>query len=81
LALLKTLPDTLERSQQELRLQIPLGMTFMHTKGFAAPEVEHSYARAQELCQQVGETMQLFPVLRGLLQFYLNRGELQRARE
>ena len=33
------------------------------------------------MCQQVGETPQLFPVLWGLLQFYMERGELQTARE
>ena len=34
----------------------------MATKGFAAPEVGAAYTRARELCQQVGETPQLFPV-------------------
>ena len=49
----------------------------MATKGYAAPEVEHAYTRARELCQQVGETPQLFPVLWGLWLFYLVRGELR----
>jgi hypothetical protein len=31
-----------------------------------APEVERAYTRAHELCQQVGETPELFPVLWGL---------------
>ena len=56
-------------------------MPLMATKGFAAPEVEQAYTRARELCQQVGETPQLFPVLFGLWAFYLGRGELQTARE
>ena len=66
LELLKTLPDTPERAQQELTLQLTLGAPLMATKGFAAPEVEAAYTRARELCQQVGETPQLFPVLFGL---------------
>ena len=66
LELLKTLPDTPERAQQELTLQIALGVPLMATKGYAAPEVERAYTRARELCQQVGETPQLFPVLWGL---------------
>jgi predicted ATPase len=37
--------------------------------------------RAHALCQQVGEPYQLFPVLRGLCLFYLNRGELITAHE
>src|SRR5262249_43795785 len=47
----------------------------------AAPEVLQAYARARELCQQIGEPPQLFQVLRGLWYFYLHRVELQTARE
>ena len=81
LELLKTLPDTPERAQQELTLQIALGAPLQATKGFGAPEVERVYARARELCQQVGETPQLFPVLCGLWLFYTARAESQTARE
>ena len=81
LALLKTLPDSPERTQQELVLQTTLGPVLMASKGYAAPEVEKTYARARELCQQMRETIQLFPVLWGLWQFYLIRGELQTARQ
>jgi predicted ATPase len=51
------------------------------TKGYAAPEVEHTYTRARELCQQLGESPQLLPALAGLSQFYFVRAELQTARE
>ncbi|RPJ00372.1 MAG: hypothetical protein EHM39_04960, partial [Chloroflexi bacterium] len=81
LTLLATLPDTSERAQQELDLQTTLGPALINTKGQAAPEVLHAYARARELCQQVGQTPQLFQVLRGLWYFYLHRVELQTARE
>ena len=81
LELLATLPETAERTQQELLLQTTLGPALMITKGFAAPEVEQAYARARALCQQVGETPQGFSVLRGLWQFYNGRGEYQTARE
>ena len=53
-------------------------MPLMATKGYAAPEVEKAYTRARELCQQVGETPQLFPVLWGLWVFYDNAGESYR---
>ncbi len=79
LDLLKTLPDTLQRAQQELTLQIALGGPLMAAKGYTASEVETTYTRARELCQQVGETPQLFFVLRGLEALYLVRGQLQRA--
>jgi DNA-binding winged helix-turn-helix (wHTH) protein/predicted ATPase len=81
LELLKTLPDTPERARQELTLQIALGAPLQLTRGYASPEVEATYARARELCRQVGETPQLFPVLLGLGRLYLARGQLQRARE
>ena len=50
------------------------GRTLMALKGHAAPEVGQAYTRARELCQQMGETPQLFPVLLGLWRFYLVRG-------
>ena len=81
LELLETLPDTPERIQQELTLQIVLGASLMAIKGYAAQEVEKTYARARELCQQVGETPLLFRVLGGLSTFYAIRGELQTAHE
>jgi len=81
LELLKALPDTPERSQKELRLQITLGVPLMATKGYAAPEVGKAYSRARELCQRLGETPELFRVLRGLWQFYLLRAEYKTARE
>ncbi|MGE0822785.1 MAG: AAA family ATPase [Candidatus Binatia bacterium] len=81
LALLKHVPNTSGRTDQELRLQIALGAPLMLTKGYAAPEVEQTYDRARQLCYQVGETSQLFPVLRGLWQCYLVRAELQTADE
>src|SRR5262249_37796270 len=65
----------------ELGLQYALGTTLMVTKGYGALEVERAYARALELCQQLGETPQLVPVLRGLVTFYFTRAELQTARE
>ena len=81
LELLATLPETPARAQQELDLQLALGPALMATKGYAAPEVEQTYARARALCAQVGETPQLFPTLRGLCRFYLSRGALPTARE
>jgi class 3 adenylate cyclase/predicted ATPase len=81
LELLKTLPDAPNRSQQELDLQTSLGPALMAIKGFASPEVEDAYARARELCRQVGDTPQLFPVLHGLWRFYVNRAAFQTARE
>jgi predicted ATPase len=81
LELLKILPDTRERAQQELALQLALGAPLITTKGYAAPEVEQTYLRARELCQEIGERTQLFHVLVGLQRFYLARPEMQIARQ
>ena len=81
LEVLTILPDTPERTQQELDLQLTLGPALMVTKGMTDPEVERVYTRAHALCQQVEETPQLFPALWGLWRFYTGRGELQTTRE
>jgi len=79
--LLKTLPDTPERARQELALQVALGAPLLVTTGYASPAVERVYARARTLCQQVGETPQLFSVLWGLLVVYFTRADFPTARE
>jgi predicted ATPase len=79
LELLENQPDTPVRAQQELDLQLALGPALMAAKGWAAPEVEQTYARARVLCPQVGQTPQLFSTLRGLWRFYRSRGALPTA--
>ncbi|MGH8008449.1 MAG: ATP-binding protein, partial [Candidatus Binatia bacterium] len=81
LEFLKTLPDTPERARHELTLQLALGVSLRVIKGYGAPEVEHVYTQARALCQQIGETPQMFPVLWGLCYFYIIRAEYQTARE
>jgi class 3 adenylate cyclase/predicted ATPase len=79
--LLQTLPETPEHLQQALALHIALGAALQIAKGFAAPEVEHAYARARELCQQIGETPEIAPVLYGLWRFYLGQAQFHTVRE
>jgi predicted ATPase len=81
LEVLKTLPDTPQRAQQELTLQVALGAPLIATKGYGAPEVENAYARARNLCQQRGEIPLLSRVLGGLSAFYVVRGDLRAAHE
>jgi predicted ATPase len=81
LELLPTLPDTPERAQHELTLQIALGASLLITKGYGAPDVEHAYNRARVLCQQVGDMAQLSRVLFALWVVYANRAEHTPARE
>src|SRR5262249_39577620 len=81
LRLLETLPDTPERAQRELTLQVGLGAPLIATKGWAAPEVGKAYTRARDLCRQTGDPPELFPVLFGLWVFNLVRTEHRTARE
>ncbi len=81
LELLETLEDTAERAETELVLRVSLGAPLLTSRGFGAPEVEETYARALALCGRMGETPQLFPVLMGLQAYYASAGELPRAHE
>ena len=82
LKVLQSLPDSLERRQQELNLQVALAVPLAATTGLASPEIEQVYKRARELCEQAGETPQLlFPVLYGLWDFYLVRAQYKSAHE
>ena len=79
--LLKTLPDTPARTQEELALYIGLGAALIVTKGHGSVEVEHAYLKAHALCLQMGETPELAPVLLGLWRCYIARSQLRRSRE
>ena len=81
LSLLPHQSEGIERDQQELALQLSLGLSLSSTRGYAAPAVEQAYARARELCQHLGETPDLFPVLRGLCTFYMVRGNQKLAHD
>ena len=79
--LIRALPDTPERAQTELDLQLALGVPLIAAKGYAAAESREAYARARELCIQVGQTRKLFPALRGLWGFYNMRSDMIHALE
>ena len=81
LELLKTLPDTPERAQQELTLQIALGVSLMATKGYAAPEVEELTPGRGSCASRWGRLLSSSPVLRDCGFSICTRPELQTARE
>jgi predicted ATPase/DNA-binding winged helix-turn-helix (wHTH) protein len=81
LDLLRTQPESPARAEQEVAVHIALGGPLMALKGRGAAEVEHAYTRAQELCERLGDTPQLFPVVWGLFLFRRSRGEIDRAHE
>src|SRR5262249_33038055 len=79
LELLKALPLTSERLMEEVKLQIALLTALIATEGYTAPDVEKASSRTLELCQQLGETPQLFVAIGSLYSIYFNRGELEIA--
>ncbi len=81
LELVGTLPATPERLNEELSLRLAIGLPLIATKGIASLEAERTYSRASALCDQLGRSAELFPVLRGLWNCYFVRGELQRAHD
>jgi predicted ATPase len=81
LQLAKALPDDDERGRLELQLHVALGINLEATGGYAAPEVAQNYARARELCEQLGYTTETVPVLLGLFVLHLVRGDFEIARE
>jgi predicted ATPase len=81
LDLVQRLPESLERFQREVFLQLTLARTLTPLESRAAPEVERAYTRARELCERLADPPELFPTLVGLLVIHLLRGELRNARQ
>jgi predicted ATPase len=77
--LLQTLPESPQRTQQELLLHITLGASLIATQGAGAAEVQQTYSRARHLCQHLDDPQQLFPALRGLWHYYNVHAEYQMA--
>jgi tetratricopeptide (TPR) repeat protein len=77
---LRGLPESPARIQQELGLQMIRGLALRSMKGWSAPEIEPVFARARELCQQLNDPPELFPVLWALTLFHAIRGDLREYR-
>jgi class 3 adenylate cyclase/predicted ATPase len=69
------LPAGVERLQQELLFRTQLGANLVAVRGYGAPEVAENIARARALCQQIGPSPLLFPVLYNVWVFHLVRAE------
>ena len=74
------LPEGAKRQQHELDLQVTIGRALMATRGFAAPEVGETCARARQLCDQLNHP-QFVPVLFGQWAHHFLRAELDKARD
>ncbi len=54
-------------------------MALRSVEGFGHYETGNAYTRARELCHEIGDAPQLFPVLFGLWEFFQNQGDLGAA--
>jgi predicted ATPase len=81
LELLLALPGSPERDQRELALQLSLGTAWIRHGTFGSEQVRAAFARARELCEQMGKESQLCHVLGELAVFHYVRAEHRRARE
>ena len=80
LAVLRGMPEGPERMQHELGLQMIRGLALRMMKGWASPEIEPVFSRARELCHQLGDAAELFPVLWAITLFHAIKGDLRQYR-
>jgi predicted ATPase len=76
----KTLPENADLARKELTLQITIGVPLVATKGYGSPEAAAHYRRARELCEHLGETHQLLPVIYGQWLDSAAHGDYRNAR-
>ncbi len=65
LELSKATADVRKRQSLELDLRIELAQALIPAKGYIAPETEKNSDEAMRLCEALGETGRLFPILYG----------------
>jgi len=70
-----------EQTARELQLLLALGPALQAARGFGVPEVERTYLRARELCEQLGDRAGLFQALWGLWLHTMGRGRFGRGRQ
>ncbi|MFN2426957.1 MAG: AAA family ATPase, partial [Candidatus Binatia bacterium] len=75
------LPESNERTVEELMVEIAAGPALAAVEGYASLEVERIFTRAREKCRALGDGSQLFPVLWGLWSFWCVRGRIGDALE
>jgi tetratricopeptide (TPR) repeat protein len=81
LKLLETFPEDSDRISRELQLQMALAPALIQLKGYGSAEMAGAFARARELCRRLGDPPAVFPILCGVANTHLNRGELKEAKE
>jgi len=66
LQLLSVMPDTAERTKEEIEIRLALGIPLIAVRGYAAEETREAFARALTLCVKLGNPPEYFQALFGL---------------
>jgi predicted ATPase len=66
LQLLRALPDTPQRNNEENEIQLALGIPLIAVRGYAAAETREAFSRACTLCLNLGSPPEYFQALFGL---------------
>jgi tetratricopeptide (TPR) repeat protein len=66
LQLLNALPETPERTKQEIDIQLALGIPLIAVQGYASAETREAFSRARTLCLRLGNIPEYFQALYGL---------------
>lgn len=75
LQLLLLQPESTTRNEQELSLQLQLGLAYQPMVGFANEKVGQAYQRARELSPDVDDPIKVVTTLHLLLSYYSNMAE------
>jgi class 3 adenylate cyclase/tetratricopeptide (TPR) repeat protein len=81
LDILNSLPDTPDRAQLELPLQISLGQINSAIKGFGSTEEDQAFSRARQIAEQLDDSPQFFFILLGLWSTKNSRSEITASRK
>ncbi|RZN21505.1 adenylate/guanylate cyclase domain-containing protein [Bradyrhizobium sp. Leo121] len=66
LQLLSGLPDSLERTRQEIDIQLALGIPLIAVQGYASADTREAFSQARALCLRLGNIPEYFQALFGL---------------
>ena len=79
LAQIDLLPKSASREELKLTFLIHYGAQLLATHGFAAKDVQETYRRAMELCQDRADSPTLLPIYWGLWGYHIVRADLREA--
>jgi len=66
LQLVNALPETPERTKQEIDIQLAMGIPLIAVQGYASVETREAFSRARILCLRLGNVPEYFQALFGL---------------